>query len=517
MSEGWDHAPQRVIGRYALYGEIAAGGMATVHVGRLLGPVGFSRTVAIKRLHPQYAKDPEFVSMFLDEARVAARIQHPNVVSTLDVVALEGELFLVMEYVEGESLARVLRVLRADNQRMPPKIVGSIVCNMLYGLHAAHEAKSERGEPLGIVHRDVSPQNVLVGVDGVSRVLDFGVAKAAGRVQTTREGQVKGKLAYMPPEQLAGDKVDRRLDVYAAAVVLWESLTSTRLFDGDNDGVVLQRVLTSTVQRPSELVEGLPPGLDEIVLRGLARNPDKRYQTAREMAVDLEDVLGVDPPRKVGDFVERCVGDQIAKRAARIKEIESISSDPSGAIDTPLPGFLAQRASAAAIAAAPSSTPGLVAPPSAPQVIEGSSMTRLSSVSNPLGRERKNRKGIWAALLLLSIGTGIPILIFFLRPRTQAVDAAAGDNTTGAATSDVGSRPTDAPKATAPPPAESAKPTSSAATDASAAASAKTQRPAANHPPPQLPPAQPPKPKPNCTPPYVIEDGIRKLKPECVN
>src|SRR5262245_51026591 len=170
-----------VIGRYALHGELASGGMATVHLGRLLGPVGFSRTVAIKRLHAQYAQDPEFVSMFLDEARLAARIRHPNVVPTLDVVATSGELFLVMEYVPGESLSRLARAARDRMERMPPRIVSAIMSGVLHGLHAAHEAKSERGEPLGIVHRDVSPQNVLVGTDGVARVLDFGVAKAAGR------------------------------------------------------------------------------------------------------------------------------------------------------------------------------------------------------------------------------------------------------------------------------------------------------------------------------------------------
>src|SRR5579862_5421372 len=141
-------SPARVIGRYALYGEIAAGGMATVHYGRLMGPVGFSRTVAIKRLHAQFAKNPEFVSMFLDEARIAARIRHPNVVGTLDVVATEGELFLVMDYVQGESLSRLGKSARARGEAIPPRIVASILCGALHGLHAAHEAKNERGEPL---------------------------------------------------------------------------------------------------------------------------------------------------------------------------------------------------------------------------------------------------------------------------------------------------------------------------------------------------------------------------------
>jgi serine/threonine protein kinase len=153
----------RVIGRYALYGKIAAGGMATVHIGRLLGPAGFSRTVAIKRMHPELAEDPEFVEMFLDEARVAARIRHPNVVPTLDIGSEGGELFLVLEYVAGETLARLLRQAAALGEPVPVAVVGAIVSGVLHGLHAAHEAKDERGESLELVHRDVSPQNVLVG------------------------------------------------------------------------------------------------------------------------------------------------------------------------------------------------------------------------------------------------------------------------------------------------------------------------------------------------------------------
>src|ERR1700722_19538002 len=225
--------------------------MATVHLGRLLGHVGFARTVAIKRLHPKFAQDPDFVSMFLDEARLAARIRHPNVVPTIDVVATSGELFLVMEYVQGESLARLVRISRDKDTLISPNVVTTIMAAVLQGLHAAHEARDERGDPLGIVHRDVSPQNILVGTDGMARVLDFGVAKAAGRIQTTRDGQLKGKLGYMAPEQIQGREVDRRTDVYAAGVVLWEVLTRQRLFFADNEAMVMRAVLERVVERPS--------------------------------------------------------------------------------------------------------------------------------------------------------------------------------------------------------------------------------------------------------------------------
>ena len=280
----------RIVGRYAIYGEVASGGMATVHFGRLVGQVGFSRTVAIKRLHPQFAKDPDFVSMFVDEARLAARIQHPNVVPTLDIVAVDDELFLVMEYVQGEALSKLIRAARRMNKPVPLRIAMSIMAGALHGLHAAHEAKSERGRPLGIVHRDVSPQNVLVGTDGVARVLDFGVAKAAMRVSTTRDGQMKGKISYMAPEQMRGKGVDRRTDVFAAGIVLWEALTGRRLFDGNDPGEVLTKLLEANVPPPTSIEPSLPAEVDDLVLPALRREPESRYATARDFAIALEKV-----------------------------------------------------------------------------------------------------------------------------------------------------------------------------------------------------------------------------------
>jgi serine/threonine protein kinase len=312
-----------IVGRYAIHAEIASGGMATVHFGRLVGPIGFSRTVAIKRLHPQFAKDPDFVAMFLDEARLAARIQHPNVVPTLDVVSTDGEIFLVMEYVQGETLSRLVRTAREKGEAIPPRIVSAIIIGVLHGLHAAHEAKDERGKPLGIVHRDVSPQNILVGADGVTRVLDFGVAKAAVRLQTTREGQLKGKLAYMAPEQLQSGVVNRLTDVYAAGVLLWEALTGKRLFEAENEGQLLTMVLRANVDPPSAKAHDISPAVDAITLRALDREPSARFQTAREMAIALERASPVAMPSEVGEWVEAIAHENLTRRADRVAEIES--------------------------------------------------------------------------------------------------------------------------------------------------------------------------------------------------
>jgi eukaryotic-like serine/threonine-protein kinase len=326
MAEPQGNARPRLIGRYELYGEIAHGGMATVHVGRIISDAGFSRTVAIKRLHPYCAKDPAFAAMFIDEARLASRIHHPNVVSTLDVVATEEELFVVMDFVQGESLSHLIRVANARGTLIPVEFVCTIVAGMLDGLHAAHEAVNELDEPLGIVHRDVSPQNVLVGIDGIPRLIDFGVAKASGRLSTTREGQLKGKLSYMPPEQFEGEPADRRGDVYSAAVVLWEALVGKRLFDGKTEAETLRRIMAGPTERPSDSAAGVPMSLDDVVMRGLSRDPSERFATAREMALAIESSATLAPTRKVGEWVRAMAADSLAQRAKRIVEIESQAS-----------------------------------------------------------------------------------------------------------------------------------------------------------------------------------------------
>jgi serine/threonine protein kinase len=317
-------AAPRVVGRYEIFDEIAAGGMATVYLGRIMGSGGFSRTVAIKRLHPQFAKNPEFVTMFLDEARLAARIRHPNVVPTLDVVAASGELFLVMEYVEGETLSRLARRLKERGERVPMPILMRIMNDALQGLHAAHEARDERGIPLHIVHRDVTPQNILVGIDGVSRLLDFGVAKAAGRAQTTHEGQIKGKLAYMAPEQLMSSGVTRETDLYAASVILWEMLTGSRLVTGDNEVDLVANLLKRDIQPPGRLVAAVPKELDVLVMRGLAAKPEDRFPTAREMCVALARCgIREAPSIAVGEWVAALAVESLTDRMAKVAALES--------------------------------------------------------------------------------------------------------------------------------------------------------------------------------------------------
>ena len=314
-----------VVGRYAIYDKIAQGGMASVHLGRLRAAAGFSRTVAIKRLHPHLSEEPEFLKTIVDEARLAARISHPNVVPTIDVVSGAGELLIVMEYVRGESLSRLLRAAIARGGRPPFAVTSAIVLGALHGLHAAHEATSDRGEALGIVHRDVSPQNILVGVDGVARIIDFGVAKAAGRLQTTREGVIKGKVAYMAPEQLAATETTRRVDVYAMGVVLWELLVGRPLFRADSDAALVGVVMAGKVEPPSTLVPDLPSGLDALVMTALSREAADRFASAQEMADMLVRVLPPALPTDVGKWVQDLARDALMQRAATLAEIESAS------------------------------------------------------------------------------------------------------------------------------------------------------------------------------------------------
>jgi serine/threonine-protein kinase len=291
--------------QYELLGELATGGMATVYLGRMRRALGWSRLVAIKCMHPQYAKDPSFASMFVDEARLTARLRHPNIVPTLDIVSDGGHLLIVMDYVEGESLAGLIKLVREAGDRIPVTVACAIIHDLLLGLHEAHEAQDDDGEALGIIHRDVSPQNVMVGLDGLARVLDFGVAKARSRVHHSNAGEIKGKIPYMPPEQLFGEDVDRRVDVYAAGVLLWEALVGERLFNGSSEEALVRRIDAGDVPAPSTKVSGISAELDALVMRATCKDAEGRFPTALAMAEALSSIASLPPRTEISAWMKR--------------------------------------------------------------------------------------------------------------------------------------------------------------------------------------------------------------------
>jgi serine/threonine-protein kinase len=466
-------APQAV-GRYWLYDEIAAGGMATVHLGRLVGPAGFTRTVAIKKLHPQFAKDDEFSSMFLDEARIAARIRHPNALTALDVVTSKGELYIVMDYIHGESLGKLLRA-----GPVPLAIASSINTQALLGLHAAHEAVDERGAPLEIVHRDVSPQNILVGVDGVARVVDFGIAKAASRFHTTQAGKIKGKLSYMSPQQVQSEDVDRRADIFAAGVVLWESVVGRKLL-ARGDATITRVTLWQGI--PNEDLALVPAFLQPIVKRALARDPEARFATAREMALALADAVPPASSMEVGDWVEQRAHQILADRARALSDVErqTTTSDVRPAFQSGFPRASSSEETRTALSSADLR-------PSAPA--EPKKRTRLAAIVT------------FAAALSL-------LLVWSWRHGPEPLPARLAAAPVAPAEPAPAAPAEPAPVALAAavpaPPVEPATPAPAvpgAAVHAKRVATTSVARPAT---------------KKHCTPPFEIgTDGIKHFKPEC--
>jgi len=500
------------IGRYELHGVLAAGGMATVHFARLVGEAGFSRTVAVKRLHPNFAQEQEFVAMLLDEARLVARIRHPNVVPMLDVVREPNELFLVMEYVHGESMSRLIGATRRAGQEVPLAICSAMVIDALNGLHAAHEARNERGEPLGIVHRDVSPQNVIVGVDGATRVLDFGVAKASGRLQSTQNDELKGKLAYMSPQQIMAEAVDRRADVWAASVCLWEALTGMRLFRAEVQATIALKVLNDPIPPPSAYRPECTPALDAVVLRGLSRDLSQRYATARDMAVALERAQQPATPRIVGEWVQELGGEPLLSRASRIEEIESSSGLPSTST------LLATSAETAAAAQPRAPYPSISQ--SQFEVPASATQARLSLARDQAeqARQGRGRAGLIALAVMIAGGLVAGAVFVTRAPSTTRGPAAgapgsalpamtaAPPNTAAVAANSTPSASASAPTAPTAPTASTTPAAKAAPTPARAAPPRPTAKPTATAAPAQN----------RCDPPFTIVDGIKKPKPECL-
>jgi serine/threonine protein kinase len=305
------------VGPYELAAEIGRGGMARLFVGRRRGPGGFSRRVAIKVLAPELAQIPEMVRMFLDEARLTAAIHHPNVVHVEELGEHAGLPYLVMEHIDGAPLVDVLRAL-AHSRRLPAADVSiAIAARIAEGLHAAHEITDELGRSLELVHRDVSPQNVLIDAHGEVKLIDFGVAKARDRLAQSRPGEAKGKLAYMSPEQLSGQPIDRRTDVFALGVVVWEMLTLRRLFARADDLTTILAIRSATIDPPSRFRDDLDPRLDWVIATALARALDERFTTTMALRCALlascREAIAIDASA-IAAFVREVAPDVLAQR-----------------------------------------------------------------------------------------------------------------------------------------------------------------------------------------------------------
>jgi serine/threonine-protein kinase len=414
-----DRANNKILGRYQLLVAVARGGMGQVWLGRLQGARGFSKLVAVKTLLPDQGDLARLEAMLTEEARLASLIQHANVVRTMELGEHEGMLYLVMEWVDGEPLGFLLN--RADERGgMPLGVAVALVSQVLAGLHAAHELSDETG-PLGVVHRDVSPHNILVTYDGVAKLLDFGIAKATRQTSSNTEtGEIKGKFSYMAPEQILGGEVDRRCDVFATGIVLYLLSTGRHPFKHHNTAAVIHAITTDDpVTPPSAVVEDFPPELERVLLKALEKDVQNRWSSAEEMRLALEQAM----PEAFGDagrselraFMERAVGDRKLARREAVRRAQ-LSADAS---DVETGSRRALQASAQSVSSLGAISVSQPAPEGVSElVVQTGAHTQLGP---PL---RKGSKAPWlaaAAGLLLALGATLPRAL----SQHQAVKAAA--------------------------------------------------------------------------------------------
>ena len=318
-------------GRYLLVGEIAVGGMAEVFLAVHKGLEGFIKVVVIKRVLPHFTDHAEFVQMFIDEARLVTRLEHPNIVRTYEFGEVNGQYFTAMEYLPGEELGKVLNTLAISRQLMPLHMAAGIAAQLCTGLHFAHQFTDPDGRPLNLVHRDINPVNIIVTFGGEAKIIDFGVAKSNANSRTVT-GTIKGKVAYMPPEQILGRSVDQRADIFSAGVVLWEMLTGRPLFLRDNEAATLYAIMNGPIPAPSKYRPDVPPQLDKIVARALARSPADRYATAEDMAAALDDLLVHLPrydSRALATMMEQLFGSTRADAKRAIAQTRSLARNVS--------------------------------------------------------------------------------------------------------------------------------------------------------------------------------------------
>ena len=374
-------------GRYELLRKIAAGGMGQVLLARK-GAEGFEKLVVIKRILPHLVEDEEFFAMFIDEAKITMRLDHPNIARINEFGVENGVHFIEMEYVSGEDVRRMDKRARMANHPVPLGIILRVIADAAAGLDFAHKAKDSKGAPLGLVHRDVSPQNVLVGFDGSVKLIDFGVAKAAGRAQHTATGILKGKFPYMSPEQADGLDIDARSDVFALGIVLWELLTGRRLFKGENDLMTQRLVKACQVPPPSEVEPSLPKGLDAVVLKSLTKDVKDRYADAGAFRMALEDFAFKNSipasNAHLVEFMQALYAERIAKEA----DPRTLEED-SGLTDLDAGGL--QKNAQGATTVDRSKQGGQVFPAGDP---------RTEAVSNP---DQRSRAGLWAGIGIVAV------------------------------------------------------------------------------------------------------------------
>ena len=360
------------VGRYDVLLPIASGGMATVYLARSRGAGGFEREVALKLTHAHLAESPEFSRELLEEAKLAVAIRHANVVAVLDVGDDANGLFLVMEYIEGDTLSGLMRRANTAKTPLDPSLSIRVLLDALAGLHAAHELADEEGRPLGLVHRDFSPQNILVGTDGIGRLADFGIAKAASRLGATRTGMVKGKIGYMAPEQARGEPLDRRTDVWAAGVLAWELVAGQRLYNGDELGTLF-RIASDVPPLLRTVKPDVNPALEAAIARALTPDLAVRTPTAAALAKDLAAALRqtsieLSESSDVAAIVKQLAGPKLAERRKRAKEVldlrQELDNVARSTVEslTPGTGHAPPPARAPTDLETPASLPGAAAP-----------------------------------------------------------------------------------------------------------------------------------------------------------
>ena len=321
----------RQFGKYHLISHLATGGMADIFLASQKSIGGFEKLLVIKRILPNLAKDRKFIEMFLDEARIAAQLNHPNVIQIFDLGQVQGRFFIAMEYLSGESLSYVIRNRRKLKSTIPSHLAAGIIMQAAEGLHHAHEMTSADGSPLGIVHRDISPQNIFIQYDGGVKVVDFGIAKATMRSTKTKTGTLKGKYSYMSPEQVQGVDLDARSDVFALGIVFWECLVGRKLFNQQNDLELLKAVVGTDAPSPKEINPYVPQELADIVLHALSRRREDRYQSAaefrRDLAAYLKKTSQDSDTMAIGRFMREAFSDRISKKRSIIEGAKRLEND----------------------------------------------------------------------------------------------------------------------------------------------------------------------------------------------